>query len=93
MRAMTIMAIAVLLYVIHRWAVNKPAITLSVVLSGLFAIGVIALLDQGRTEEIAKGFAWLFLAGAAYNAIPDLAKASNTYATTKKTTGTAQPSH
>jgi hypothetical protein len=90
MRAMTVMALAVLLFIIHRWATNKPAVTLPVVLSGLFAITVIALLDTGRTEEIARGFAWLFFAGAAYNAIPDLAKASNTYAaaaaakTTKK---------
>ena len=81
-----IMAVAVLLFVIHRWAANKPAVTLPIVLSGLFAIGVIALLDNGRTEEIARGFAWLFFAGAAYNAIPDLARASNTYATAKTTT-------
>lgn len=86
------MAVAVLLFVIHRWATNKPAVTLPVVLSGLFAITVIALLDTGRTEEIAKGFAWLFLAGAAYNAIPDLARASNTYATSK-TGQAAKPSH
>lgn len=93
---MTVMAIAVLLFIIHRWATNKPAVTLGVVISGLFAIAVIALLDQGRTEEIAKGFAWLFLAGAAYNAIPDLANASNKYATAKTTgtTGTnGEPSH
>lgn len=92
MRASTIMAVAILLFVIHRWATNKPAVTLGVIISGVFAVVVIALLDQGRTEEIAKGFAWLFLAGAAYNAVPDLAKASNTYSSAKAT-GTAKPSH
>jgi hypothetical protein len=93
MRASVIMALAVVLFVIHRWAVNKPAVTLPVVLSGLFAIGVIALLDTGRTEEIAKGFAWLFFAGAAYNAVPDLAKASNTYAASKTGQAAKPPSH
>lgn len=70
------MAVAVALYVVHRWATNKPAITAQAAVGGLFAIAVIALLDQGRTEEIAKGFAWLFLVAAAYNAVPDIAKAA-----------------
>lgn len=64
------MAVAVILYVVHRWATNQPAVTLPIVLSGLFAIFVIAMLDQGRTEPVARGFAWLFLAVAAYNALP-----------------------
>lgn len=70
MRASVVMALAVLLYIIARWARNKPAVTLPVVLSGAFVIFVIALLDQGRTEEIAKGFAWLFFIVSAYVAIP-----------------------
>ena len=85
MKASTIMGIAVLLFIVHRWAKNEPAVTISVIFSGAFAIFVIAMLDQGRTEEIAKGFAWLFLVASAYNAVPDLAKATNTY-TAKKTT-------
>ena len=65
------MALAVLLYVIHRWATNKPAVTLPIVLSGLFAIFVIGVLDSfTKTQEIARGFAWLFFIVAAYNAIP-----------------------
>jgi hypothetical protein len=68
-----VMAVAILLYVIARWAHNKPAVTLGGVVSGLFAIFIIALLDQGKTEQIAKGFAWLFFIVAAYNAIPPLA--------------------
>jgi hypothetical protein len=64
------MALAVFLYILHRWATNKPAVTLPIVLSGLFAIFVIALLDQGKTEPVARGFAFLFLLVAAYNALP-----------------------
>lgn len=70
MSAVMIMVVAVILYIVHRWATNKPAVTLPIVLSGIFAIFIIALLDQGKTEPIAKGFAWLFLVVAAYNAIP-----------------------
>ena len=67
-----VMALAILLYIIARWSKNQPAVTLGGVVSGLFAIFIIALLDQGRTEQIAKGFAWLFFIVAAYNAIPPL---------------------
>lgn len=73
-----VMALAILLYVIARWAHNKPAVTLPGVVSGLFAVFIIALLDHGRTEQIAKGFAWLFFIAAAYNAIPPLAAATTT---------------
>jgi hypothetical protein len=66
------MAVAVLLYVIARWTRNEPAVTLPTVLSGAFVIFVIALLDQGRTEEIARGFAWLFAIVAAYAALPGI---------------------
>ena len=72
MTATMVMAMAILLYVIARWAHNKPAVTLGGVMSGLIAIFVIALLDQGRTEQVARGFAWLFFIVAAYNAIPPL---------------------
>lgn len=70
MRASVIMTLAVGLYIMARWEKNEPAVTLDGVLGGLFAIFVIAMLDQGKTEPIAKGFAWLFFAVAAYNAIP-----------------------
>lgn len=76
MRASTIMTLAVAAYVISRWAHNKPALNTQVVVSGAFAIIVIALLDQGQTEPIAKGFAWLFLVGALYQAIPAIGKAA-----------------
>lgn len=64
------MALAVGLYVLARWERNEPAVTLEGVLGGLFAIIVIALLDQGKAEPVAKGLAWLFFIAAAYNALP-----------------------
>ena len=76
MSASTVMALAILMYVIARWAHNKTAVTIGGVVSGLFAIFIIALLDHGRTEQVAKGFAWLFFIVAAYNAIPPLAAAT-----------------
>jgi len=74
MTAVTVMIIAVVLYIIARWTRNEPAVTLGTVLSGAFAIFVIALLDQGRTAELARGFAWLFALVAAYAALPGLLK-------------------
>ena len=70
MRASVIMAVAVAMYVLARWEKNEPAVTLDGVLGGLFVIVVIGMIDQGKTEPIAKGFAWLFFAVAAYNAVP-----------------------
>ena len=75
MRATTIMFTAVLLYVVHRWATNKKAVDPHIVVEAAFAILVIALLDQGETEPVARGFAWLFLFGAAYVSIPTIANA------------------
>ena len=91
MRASVIMLLAVLLYVIHRWATNRPAVTLPIVLSGLFVIFVIALLDQGRTEPVAKGFAWLFFLVAAYNAIPALTGAAKSAKIATQNAARGQP--
>jgi len=75
MRASIVMALAVILYIIARWTRDEPAVTLPSVLSGLFAIFIIALLDSGnRTQEIARGFAWLFFIVAAYAALPGFTK-------------------
>jgi len=77
-RASTLMLVAVLLYLVHRWATNQKTVTPQIAVQAAFAILVIALLDQGSTEPVAKGFAWLFLFVAAYTAIPSIAKASGT---------------
>jgi hypothetical protein len=76
-RASTIMLVAALLYLVHRWATNKTAVDPKIVVEVAFAVLVIALLDQGETEPVAKGFAWLFLAGAAYTTLPTLGKVTN----------------
>jgi hypothetical protein len=56
------MIVAIMAAVIGRWSHNQPTASVKVVVEAAFAVLVIALLDQGRTEAIAKGFAWLFLA-------------------------------
>jgi hypothetical protein len=85
------MLLAVLLYVLHRWATNRPAVTLGTVVSGVFVIFVIALLDQGRTEPVAKGFAWLFFLVAAYNAIPALTGAAKSGTHAVRNAAASQP--
>lgn len=63
MRASTIMIIAVIAVVAGRWAHGEDAVpSAKAIVEAVFAIVVIAMLDQGRTEPVAKGFAWLFLA-------------------------------
>lgn len=63
MRASTIMIIAVIAVVLGRWAHGEDAVpSPKAVVEAVFAIVVIAMLDQGKTEPVAKGFAWLFLA-------------------------------
>ena len=85
MRASTVMLAAALLYMVHRWATNKTAVDSKTVVEVAFAVFVIALLDQGETEPVAKGFAWLFLAGAAYTALPTIGKISTSPAPKGKT--------
>jgi hypothetical protein len=62
MNATTVMIVAILAAVIGRWAHDQPTASVKSVVESAFAILVIALLDSGRTEAVAKGFAWLFLA-------------------------------
>lgn len=62
MRASTIMLFAWGVLIIGHWAHNQPAINAKQVIEMAFAVVLIALLDQGNTEGIARGFALLFLA-------------------------------
>jgi hypothetical protein len=62
MSAVTVFAIAWGALILGHWANNKPTINQKQVIEMAFALLVIALLDQGETQDIAKGFAWLFLA-------------------------------
>jgi hypothetical protein len=63
MRASTIMILAIGALIVTHWANNEPTVNSKMVVELTFAVLVIAMLDQGKTEPIAKGFAWLFLAG------------------------------
>lgn len=67
MRASYVMFAALALLVIGRWAKGKPALNVQTVVGGAFVIIVVAMLDGGKTEEIAKGIAWIVLAVAALN--------------------------
>ena len=62
MSATTIMLIAFGALILTHWAHNQPTVNVRLIIEMTFAILVIALLDQGKTEPVAKGFAWLFLA-------------------------------
>lgn len=63
MSATKIMAFAIAAGIVGRWANNKkalPSIQGSLQVAG--ALILIAVLDNGETEPVAKGFAWLFTA-------------------------------
>jgi hypothetical protein len=58
------MAVAIVGGIVGRWAHNRPAVPSGkAVVEIVFAVVVIAALDQGSTQDVARGFAWLFLAG------------------------------
>jgi hypothetical protein len=62
--ATTVMAVAIVGGIVGRWAHNRPTVpSASGIVKIVFAVVVIAALDQGNTQQIAHGFAWLFLAG------------------------------
>jgi len=76
------MLVAALLYAVHRWATNQKTVDPKTIVEVVFAVLVIALLDQGNTEPVAKGFAWLFLFGAAYVALPTVTAGAKSAAKT-----------
>lgn len=62
MSAVSVMFLAIASGILGRWAHNKPTVPSATgVAEVVFALMVIAALDQGRTADIARGFAWLFL--------------------------------
>lgn len=62
MSAVSVMLLAIATGILGRWAHNKPTVPNATgVTEIIFALLVIAALDQGRTADIARGFAWLFL--------------------------------
>jgi hypothetical protein len=61
MRATTVMLLAIGALILAHWANGEPTVNAKMVVELTFALIVIAALDQGETEPVAKGFAWLFL--------------------------------
>lgn len=63
MSASQIMAIAIVGGLVGRWSHNQKTVpSAGGVVQIVFAVIFIAALDQGSTQQVAKGFAWLFLA-------------------------------
>lgn len=63
MSATKIMGFAIAAGIIGRWANNKKALpSIPGALQVAGALLLVALLDNGKTESAAKGFAWLFTA-------------------------------
>lgn len=63
MNATELMALAFLLAIIGRWEHNQATMPGGkAIVEVIFALLVIAFLDQGRTQPIARGFAYIFLA-------------------------------
>jgi hypothetical protein len=61
--ATKVMVGAMLAAVLGRWANNKKAIPdAKGIVEVLFALALVAFLDQGKSEPVAKGMAWLFAA-------------------------------
>lgn len=61
MRASTVTLIAFAAAALGHWAHNKPVANAQQIVQAVFVLLVIAALDGGRTQDIAQGFAWLFL--------------------------------
>jgi hypothetical protein len=58
------MSIALVSGIVGRWAHERVSVpSAATVVKVVFAVVVIAALDQGDTQPIARGFAWLFLVG------------------------------
>lgn len=87
MRATTVMLLAIGLLILTHWANNEATVNPKMVVELVFALLVIALLDQGETEPIAKGFAWLFFAAVLLSSkslLTSLNKAGGTSTTSTK---------
>ncbi|HZR54582.1 MAG TPA: hypothetical protein VFB06_34415 [Streptosporangiaceae bacterium] len=61
MKATHLMIAAFAIGILGNWAHGKQTVTLKSLVQAVFALLVIAALDQGRTQDIAKGLAGLFL--------------------------------
>lgn len=95
MSATKVMFLAIMLGVVGRWANNKHALpSASGTLEVIGALFLISLLDSGKTEPVAKGFAWLFFTAVLLSdssPITGLAKAEGYAANQSSTAGSETP--
>lgn len=62
MTATRILMLALLAGVVGRWATNQKAVPSGkTVVEAAFVLVVVSAMDQGRTEPVARGFAWIVL--------------------------------
>lgn len=62
MKASTIVIFAIGAAALGRWTHNKPTASVALVVQAIFVVLIISFMDQGKTEPVAKGLAWLVLA-------------------------------
>ncbi len=63
MSATKVFGAAIALGVVGRWAANKKALPpIQGVLEVIGALFLVSFMDRGKTEPVAKGLAWLFMA-------------------------------
>lgn len=63
MKASNIVLLTALIVLLGRWA-RGQGVDAKIVIGGLFAALIISMMDSSQ-PALAKGFAWLFFAGAA----------------------------
>lgn len=62
MSATVVFVIAWGALILSHWANNQPTISVKQIIEMVVALLLIAFMDQGETQPIARGLAWLFLA-------------------------------
>lgn len=92
MRATTVMLLAIGAGLVGRWSHNQPTVpNAGGVIEVTFALVLIAVLDGGKTEPVARGFAYLFLVSVLLSnnsPITGIAKAASAPNNTKAPTVT-----
>ena len=90
MSATQIFLIAIAAGVVGRWAHNEKAVpSVGQTISVVFSLILIAAIDQGRTQNIARGFALLFLVAVLLSdnsPLTGLAKSTGATSTAKPVT-------
>lgn len=88
MNATELMAVAFLLAIIGRWEHGQKTMPGGkAIVEVIFALLVIAFLDQGRTQPLARGFAYIFLAAVLLGSNSPISGLANANVVAAPTTG------